>query len=283
MTYPRNRHGAYTDAGYQAPPGLVSRGQELRRDIADLDEKRVHYLRWEVFSRLWDANTRHAEAAWRSRADKPLAPHALVFLFTQPAFNVSADAVDSTEIRAATRMWWLGEESRDPERLLIALTDQVDGHDLLTPFDIRREMANRTDPGMREDARYLGLGYSTLDTRTGTFAQVCQHASNEWDIPGSMLYVSTWSENPADQRAFSVNRLRRHRGAPEIHSYNRALSKYMETAMYVFAERRLEELYELAGPILGRLWTLDRALQEADQNRRVLTGHAPATNRGRSS
>jgi hypothetical protein len=256
------------------PPGVIAAERRAHQELADLRRWRDYDVQWQVFHRLRVLSANHSNQAWQRRYRGPLAPYALAYLFTQPAAKVEADAARVTEVHAATRLWKAGPESQHPIPLLSALIEQVRGRDPRLPWDLREEIANRSDPGMAVDAAYLGLGLSTLDTNTGTFAQVCQTASTELDIPGGILFVSTRSsDKPDDQQVIVADR----RGATDmnvttIHTYQ-GLTRYQHSSPYPFAEVYWKTLYGESGQgqLLRWMWELDRALCLADMTNRTMS------------
>jgi hypothetical protein len=135
-------------------------------------------IRLQAVTRLRHMNLLHATHAWNRRHDDPIAPYGLAFLFVQPGdppFYV---------VSAATKLWLKGPETEDLPRLLFELNQLVTTKFVEPEFDLRRDLANREDPGMNEDAWYVGLGLSSLDTSTGTWDQVSRSVSRSGDIPG---------------------------------------------------------------------------------------------------
>ncbi|MEU4217354.1 hypothetical protein [Actinoplanes sp. NPDC026623] len=252
------------------PPGVVAAQQRALEDAADLQIWRAHDAQWRNFHRLRQFSVNHATQAWRRRYRSPLAPYALAYLFTQPIIG-AAGSSSIAEVRAATRLWKAGAESQHPIPLLAALSEQSRGRDPRLIWDLRTELANRSDDGMADDAVYIGLGLSSLDTPTGTWDQVCRQATSELDIAGTILYTSTGSEDPADQQVIVADR----RGAFDvnvttIHTY-RGLGRYQRSSPYPFSNVQLHHLYEDSGhgPLLWAMRELDLVLHEADRQRRM--------------
>lgn len=253
------------------PPAILAAQQRARQDAHDLQKWRAHDLKWQVFHRLWRMNVNHAAQAWQHRYRNPLAPYALAYLFTQPT-EVTTVNSQNTTVLAATRLWKAGPESQQPLPLLSALTSQARSRDPRMPWDLRQEIANRSDDGMADDAVYLGLGLSSLDTHTGTWAQVCQHTTVERDIPGTILCLSTGSADPTDQQVIVADR----RGVADrnnvtIHAHA-ALDRYYGASSYPFADRDLQTLYEQFGfeSLLRAMRELDLVLKQADHQRRTM-------------
>ena len=164
------------------------------------------------------------------------------------------------------------------------MTEQTRGRDPRLVWDLREEIANRCDDGMAADATYAGLGLSSLDTHTGTWAQVCQTAGNELDIPGLILYLSGRPADPAaadpgEHQVFVADR----RGATDlnattIHSHA-GLDTFRGAAPYPVADVALHTLYHDSGhgPLLSAMYELDLVLYPADQQRRTTASGRHAT------
>lgn len=135
-------------------------------------------LRLQAVQRLRFMSIQHAMHAWDHRYDDPIAPHGVAFLFAQPA-----QQPDWHSLHAATRLWLAGPEARDLPRLLYQFASAVTERTGDPGFDLRSELANRTDPEMADDAWYVGLGVTSLDTRTGTWEKACRRAGSHMEIP----------------------------------------------------------------------------------------------------
>ena len=128
---------------------------------------------------------RHVDHAWSQRHSDPLGPYALAFLYEQPRGRF-------TELKAATRLW-LAEERRQrrawvPGEQLAALLAKVNKALASTAsFDVRYEFADNVDDGMRPDARFVGLGVSSLDSATASWDDVQQTAGGVGDIFGTAM------------------------------------------------------------------------------------------------
>ncbi|GIF01110.1 hypothetical protein [Paractinoplanes rishiriensis] len=269
-------------AADQLPPGLLANQQRACEEAAELAQWQAYDLQWQVFHRLREFSVNHGSQAWRLRYRTPLSAYALAYLFTQPA-DPGSRSSQLTVVRAATRLWKAGPESQHPVPLLSSLTGQVRGRDPRLVWDLREQIANRSDDGMTADAVYLGLGLSSLDTHTGAFAQVCQTATNEMDIPGVFLFLATGSADPVDQQVIIADRrCATDHNVTTVHAH-RALSLFRLQAPYPFAHVELETLYQQSGygQLLRWMWELDRALHEADHARREAATRR-RTGRGRS-
>jgi hypothetical protein len=126
-------------------------------------------LRRAAIDRLMWMNSQHARYAWQRRRNDPIAPHGLALLFAQP--DERAGRERRYRLTAATRLWLAGDESRDLADRLFRyhhrMADALAGPDA----DVRAQ-ANKRDPEMTDDAVYVGLGVSSLDTSTGDWEQV---------------------------------------------------------------------------------------------------------------
>ncbi|MBM2623433.1 hypothetical protein JIG36_48855 [Actinoplanes sp. LDG1-06] len=271
VTYPRDpQDQRLTD---MRPRRLAGAGHRAQLDPDDLQAWQQHDLRWQAFHRLRLLSVNHGTLAWQRRFRAPIAAYGLAYLFTQPIADATPDDARQTQVCAATRLWKAGPESQHVVPLLSALIHQVRARDPRRPWDLRTEIANRADQGMNTNAVYSGLGLSTLDTYTSSFAEVCQTANSELDVPGGILYVAGGPAGWADQRVIVADR----RGASElnvttIHTHN-GLSRFRLDAPYPFAEVALHTLYQESGSgeLLRLMWDLDQALREADEARRHAT------------
>jgi hypothetical protein len=147
-------------------------------------------LRDQLVDRLVTMSTRHAEYAWSTRRERPVGPHALVFLY--------ADAVTPGWHRlvAATRMVYDDAHSRNLPRLLHRFATLARDRYVAGPggFNPGRQLANRHDRSSGR-ATYFGLGVSTLDTPAGDWASVLAGAREAGEVPGRVLAVlldGTW-------------------------------------------------------------------------------------------
>lgn len=170
----------YGDQAQPTPPtgpligGDAEHPDHLRKEVD---------IRLQAVTRLRHMNLQHATHAWNRRHDDPIAPYGLAFLYVQPGeppFYI---------LSAATKLWLQGPETEDLPRLLFELNQLVTQKFIEADFDPRRDLANRADPGMNEDAWYVGLGLSSLDTRTGTWDQACRTVTRSGDIPGVVRIV----------------------------------------------------------------------------------------------
>jgi hypothetical protein len=145
----------------------------------DVRNRAVDRMRW--------MNHKHAQHAWDQRYRDPLAPYGLAFLFVQP----DPRRPDRLAVKAATKLWLAGPETRHLPRLLFGLNDLVGQRMHSGPVDLRTELANRVDDGMTDAAYYVGVGLSSLDTHTGTWEQARDHVDGLADVPGQVMIVLT--------------------------------------------------------------------------------------------
>lgn len=148
------------------------------------DPTRDTDLRQQALERLRYMNIQHAMHSWERRYRDPIAPYGLAFFYVQPAAHGTWQ-----ELKASTKLWLDGPEAADPARLLYALNRVVAQEAARPGFDLRHDLANRTDDGMRDDAWYVGLGLSSLDTYSGRWSTACTTATDHTEIPGLMLIV----------------------------------------------------------------------------------------------
>lgn len=245
-------------AGWQ-PPADPYRA----RAMADAETLVRQNLEWALFERAHALNARHASAAWGRRFNRPLAPYALAALFRERTADGSAMVVT-----AATRLWLAGPEPSDPVDLLTALVELAQARDPRQPWDVRTAIANRHD--VPDRAVYTGLAFSSLDTHTGTFAQACEDARSELQIPGTILYLAGDPSMPGGQRALVADR----RGSDGHNaltiSSHEALSTPVILSRWPYTRVALSLLYERSGygHVLRVMTELDREIHAADERRR---------------
>jgi hypothetical protein len=133
-------------------------------------------LRHATAERLLKLNTEHAEQAWQRRRRDPINPNAVVLLYTEP---------DGNALRVAVR-WFLAADETDLARLLYAWHPVVAAQ-LADGADPRTELTHWADPITTQPVDYLGVAVSSLNTATGSWAQVRRTARNELDFPGRCL------------------------------------------------------------------------------------------------
>jgi hypothetical protein len=141
----------------------------------------------QAVSRLRRMNLKHAQYAWDQRYSDPLAAYGLAFLFVQPDQRRRGWLA----VKAATRLWLAGPEAENLPRLLFDLTEFVGRQMQAGPIDLRVELANRVDEGMADDAYYIGVGLSSLDTHTGSWGQVQEEVETVADVPGKVIIELT--------------------------------------------------------------------------------------------
>jgi hypothetical protein len=173
-THGQSRHGEQVD---QATEDTAVRTHNLKRE-ADLRQQAVQRMRY--------MSIQHAMHAWEHRYSDPIAPYGLAFLYAQPAPQEGW-----LSLTAATELWLAGPEAGDLPRLLFDLNNAV-AQELSKPdFDLRRDLANRVDEKMAEDAWYVGLGVSSLDTYSGTWEQACANVDRYVDVPAQIRLTMT--------------------------------------------------------------------------------------------
>jgi hypothetical protein len=167
-------------------------------------------IRNQVIDRMHKMNFMHAMHAWERRRSTPIGPHGLAFLYWDVPGG--GGRPQHLVVDAATRLVHDEEEVRDLKRLLYRLYKlAVDRYLPDGGFDPRTTMANRTGQ-MSAEARFIGLGVSSLDTMHGTWADVRDHAGGPMQIPGrcfAMLFDGTRMVlDRDDDRNFGYVRIR---------------------------------------------------------------------------
>jgi len=167
--------------GHQAPPAS-SFADDPVREVAE--RARDVRVRQHALSRMRYMSVMHATHAWDRRYRDPIAPYGLAVLY---AHNEPGNQLRLT---AATKLWLAGEETQDLARLLFNMVNIV-GQDAASKpgYDVSRDLANRVDKERAPDAWFVGLGVSSLDTHTGTWAEARDRATAYTEIPGVVRIV----------------------------------------------------------------------------------------------
>jgi len=167
----------HDDGARRAAPG-----PDWGSSALDVIRKEVD-IRLQAVTRLRHMNTQHAMHAWSNRYKDPISPYGLAFLYVQPS---RAPHQRWHNMLAATKLWLDGPESKDLPRMLYNLNSYVVSQADVPGFDPRRDLANRFDSGMQDDAWFVGLGVSSLDTVTGRWDVVRNKVERYGDVPGTV-------------------------------------------------------------------------------------------------
>jgi len=134
-------------------------------------------LRNKIVNKLISMNWNQTVATWQRRRRDPLNPHVLVFFFANPPSGWPARST----LRVAARLFPGGDEQR-LAMLLYELTPVVRAH-----VTARRNLdkfvfswADQRSP----QARYVGVGVSSLDTPAGSWDEVQKSAQSDMEVPG---------------------------------------------------------------------------------------------------
>jgi hypothetical protein len=141
-----------------------------------------------VVDRLSQMNAQHALNAWEHRRKTPIGPHALAFFYLE---QIEPGNPPRYATPMAARLFLDGEDvSFLPELLYkmvgIGRRRLARGDD----FDPLAVMARRQDE-MSSRAQYIGVGISSLETPTLSWAEIQQNAFGPLDIPGRGVAVLT--------------------------------------------------------------------------------------------
>jgi len=172
--------GGYPGSG-QATPGWDEPGPE-QHDRAAAEIRNL------VVDRLSQMNAQHALNAWEHRRKTPIGPHALAFFYLD-VVETSGPARYVTP--AAARLFLDGEDVAFLPELLYKMVGigrrrLARGDD----FDPLTAMARRQDE-MSSRVQYIGVGVSSLETPSMTWAEVQQKAFGPLDIPGRGVALLT--------------------------------------------------------------------------------------------
>jgi hypothetical protein len=195
------------DRGFLHPQQqAVPRRPDLS-EITDLTElSRVLGYQYDLLrtgvTRMQSLNAGHAQTAWTRRRRDPIAAHVLALLFAEPNPDFIAppserqlsgsdwrtvsgdDWTGAWQVRIATRIWTAGPENADLGQLLFRLEQHVNDNRHVDGWTLREQLTDSIDPGLRADAVWVGLAVSSLDTKTGTFGQVCDTVRDGAYVPG---------------------------------------------------------------------------------------------------
>jgi hypothetical protein len=168
--------------GFQASQSWGSGSDYERREQERLEHERMIEIRNAALLRMREVNSRHGMHAFDERfGGDALGPHALAFLYV----DIGQDAGQSARyvVRAATRLFRDSDDVRHLPTLLTTLARIAHGYVRRGGFDPRQSMAHRTD-AMSPQARYVGLGVSSLDTLAGPWEDVRNHARSAMEVAG---------------------------------------------------------------------------------------------------
>jgi hypothetical protein len=226
---------------------------------------------------MMDLNARHASRAWQRRRHDPIAAYVLELLFAQPnpEFTLPPgkllsgdDWAGAVHLKATTRIWLAGPEARDLPGLLYRLERYVTDHQHADGWSLREQLATSVDDGLRTDARWVGIGVSSLDTLTGTWDQVCHTAPGEYHVPGTIRVLLNLAEpGSPPHRAWIMGE---RRGMDEFHAKTlhstHRLADVDLNAPFPYAQNTEHDLITdpWHAPILQRIYGLDSALRRAD-------------------
>jgi len=169
-----------TSAYSQPQPPTAQAAQPADDPLRQMAERaRDVKVRQQAVSRLRYMSVMHATHAWDHRYRDPIAPYGLAILY---AHNDSIG--DQLRLTAATKLWLAGDETTDLPRLLFNLVHIVGQDAAANPgYDVSRDLANRVDKEKPADAWFVGLGVTSLDTHTGTWAEAKERSAGYTDVP----------------------------------------------------------------------------------------------------
>jgi hypothetical protein len=143
----------------------------------------VHYaneVEWAIrirnasIERMRTASVRHGMHAVET--GNRIGPHAVLFLYHDRGHGA---------VHASYRMFGDRPEFLRIPDVLRTLTEVVAGHPSRGGrFDPRLVLAQGTDEAMPANARFVGVGVSTLDTAAGAWTDVRDRVDSALDVPG---------------------------------------------------------------------------------------------------
>lgn len=237
---------------------------------AALNLQREAQLRQQAVERMRYMSVQHGMHGWEHRYSDPIAPYGLAFLYAHQTPQ------GWLSLTAATKLWLAGPESADLPRLLFDLNELVGQQSADPNYDLRRHLANRCDEKMAEDAWYVGLGVSSLDTYSGTWDQACASVDRFADLPATVRIVLRDSTTiVCDRRGLlEFNRL-------TVHSTH-ALSVSVMDSPYAWSAVSAQDLRtdNAHAPVLRWMDELNLSLLRAD-TARLVNRQAPGNRRRR--
>ncbi|MGS2619358.1 hypothetical protein ACVCAH_33275 [Micromonospora sp. LZ34] len=145
--------------------------------VPSADERTWIDLRLQVASRLRRVNSKHCHEAFdRLGKRNALGPHGVVLFYAAPVPSMPY----GYRVLIATRLFLAGPESDDLPSLLHKLASTAKGNIARAAKSGRRwdprgpdgTMVNGGDPDIPRDAKYVGVGVTTLDTDAGSWHSV---------------------------------------------------------------------------------------------------------------
>lgn len=140
-------------------------------------------MRGRVAHRLHRINWKHTDHAWERRHRDPLSPYGLALFF----LDTDGDPAQGF-LRTATRLNPDGPEFSDLPRVIYDFGQAVIRYRHADRGVL--DLTDRSEP-MTSQAIFIGAGVSSLDTPTGSWAQVRGKARDAMSIPGSCYAVLT--------------------------------------------------------------------------------------------
>jgi hypothetical protein len=207
----------------------VEPAPQAREQVTRQHDPAAAELRSQVVRRIRFMNFRHTEHAWERRYRDPIGPHALAFLYSEPARGKPPRYT----LRTATRLFLAGSEVDDLPRLLHDMAVVV-GKQKPGSYD-PRVLADRTEE-MSAGSFYVGLAVSSLDTPAGPWSHVRQRVAGSIDVPGRCYALLT------DDTMVLMDR-----GGEQKFGH--------------FEVRATDSLDEIPGDSMQR-WTYDRSLRD---------------------
>jgi hypothetical protein len=138
-------------------------------------------VRNQTVDRLLRMNIRHAAFAWEVRRDRPVAPWAVAFLYTQPLPD-GAGAPRYRAVAAATRMILEDSDLGGPAHLLFRLTELARDRYLAQSGEFDPVVMTTHQDPVEVPAPYLGVGLSCLGRPGQPWSELRRGDSG--DIPG---------------------------------------------------------------------------------------------------
>jgi hypothetical protein len=150
------------------------------------DPDLVADVRREAIERMTAMNLEHARVAWQRRRRDPIEPYGLALLFTQPEDRPWRGW--RYRLTAATRLWLAGTGTRDLPHHLYSFHTGITERLAAPGYDIRSE-ADRRDDAQADDAEYVGLGVSNLDTDTGSWTDAQRQIDSDRDVAPGRAWI----------------------------------------------------------------------------------------------
>ncbi|MCY1141484.1 hypothetical protein OWR29_26100 [Actinoplanes sp. Pm04-4] len=167
-----------------------------------------------ALQRMLAINSGHAKVTWERRRRDPIAPYTIALLFATPTGRADCspdttvpsgdDFIGAFDVHAANRVWLAGPEASDLPDLLYGLETQVAEQRAADGWVLREQLTTDVDDAITTGSFWVGIGVSSLDTPTGTWAQTGDQALSQAHVPGTIRILLNVASSPIPELAWIV-------------------------------------------------------------------------------